>query len=53
MILDNYIVEEVIGVVDVAEHNIACSTMSVVTTATELSNGSRFALQCSAAGRQG
>ncbi|MGB6761659.1 hypothetical protein [Mycobacterium sp.] len=39
MILDNFIVERVIGLVDVAEHNAAFLSVSVLTTAPAMRTG--------------
>jgi hypothetical protein len=44
MILDNFIVEQVIGLVDVAEHNAAILLMSVLTTAPAISQTGSIAL---------
>jgi hypothetical protein len=41
MILDNFIVEQVIGLVDGAEHSAAASSVSVLTTAPAMSQGQR------------
>jgi hypothetical protein len=43
MILDNLIVEQVIGLVDVAEHNAAFLSVSVLTTAPAISQDSSIA----------
>ena len=44
MILDNFIVERVIGLVDGAEHNAAFLSVSVLTTAPAISQDSSIAL---------
>jgi len=44
MILDNFIVERVTGLVDVAEHNAAFLSVSVLTTAPTISQDSSIAL---------
>jgi hypothetical protein len=50
MNLDNFILERIIEVVDVAEHNAAFVSVSVVTTAPTFSQDSSIALQLKAIG---